>query len=420
MGVHDETSIRVILFSGKKQDWSGWEERFLAKARRKGFKDILLGKVTIPKSTATIDLTTDAGKALQKIVDSNDMAYEQLILSMDITKSGGKVAFGIIKGSKSADYEDGNGTVAWTRLLNKYSPKTAPSLVKLERQFRTSKLKKGADPDDWITSLEELRGRLQEMGSEIKEDQFLIHVLNNLSKEYQLQVLLMEKRINAFADPLTIEDMRSDLNLQFERMNEHEDDDSKSTSEEKALAMIQFKGRCNHCGKYGHKGADCRNKTANKQDHKNGGAKNFGRDGKKGGFKGNCNFCNKYGHKAADCFKKKNSKKGGESANNATEGKADDVVLVCVESDLDYDSCAYSDEDSFDEELINCSNQWIGTHEPNPNLQPFVYFETPFQEQNLNDESGQGPSKKNDAAGKLSFRNCLFQTMKKTMKLLSQ
>ena len=32
MGEHDETSIRVILFSGKKQDWSAWEEQFLAKA----------------------------------------------------------------------------------------------------------------------------------------------------------------------------------------------------------------------------------------------------------------------------------------------------------------------------------------------------------------------------------------------------
>jgi hypothetical protein len=70
------------------------------------------------------------------------------------------VAFGIVKGSKSATYEDGNGQIAWTRLPANYTSKTAPSMVKLEREFRASKLKKGEDHDEWITYLEELRDRL--------------------------------------------------------------------------------------------------------------------------------------------------------------------------------------------------------------------------------------------------------------------
>jgi hypothetical protein len=67
--------------------------------------------------------------AEKKIVDLNDMAYSELILSMDIKKPGGLVAFGIVKGSKSKDYVDENGLVAWSRLTNKYAPKTAPSMV---------------------------------------------------------------------------------------------------------------------------------------------------------------------------------------------------------------------------------------------------------------------------------------------------
>jgi hypothetical protein len=72
----------------------------------------------------------------------------------------------------------------------------APSMVKLERAFRASKLKKGKDPDEWITYLEELRDRLGEMGSTIKEDQFLVHILNNLSKEYKLQVYLWKNELD--------------------------------------------------------------------------------------------------------------------------------------------------------------------------------------------------------------------------------
>ena len=53
---NDEKTIRVITFSGKKTEWPIWEEKFLARAARKKYKDVLLRKVEIPKSTD--DLTT--------------------------------------------------------------------------------------------------------------------------------------------------------------------------------------------------------------------------------------------------------------------------------------------------------------------------------------------------------------------------
>jgi hypothetical protein len=81
---HEGSSIRVIMFTGKEQDWSAWEERFLAKARRKGFKNLLLGKETIPNSSVLIDEATAPRKAQKKILNLNDMAYSELILSMDI------------------------------------------------------------------------------------------------------------------------------------------------------------------------------------------------------------------------------------------------------------------------------------------------------------------------------------------------
>lgn len=43
------TSIKVIPFSGKAVDWPVWSEKFLARARRKGYKNILLGKEVVLK-----------------------------------------------------------------------------------------------------------------------------------------------------------------------------------------------------------------------------------------------------------------------------------------------------------------------------------------------------------------------------------
>ena len=49
-----ETAIRVISFDGKKANWTGWKEKFLAKAKKKGHKDILLGTRAVVKRDESI------------------------------------------------------------------------------------------------------------------------------------------------------------------------------------------------------------------------------------------------------------------------------------------------------------------------------------------------------------------------------
>jgi hypothetical protein len=155
---YEEKSIRVLTFSGKKIDFPVWSEKFLAKARRRGYKNILEGADTIPKESTVLVVTTDEGKKDSAIRDANILAYEELILSVDGTKKTGRVAFQIIKGCKTTANPSGNATMAWKRLNDKYLAKTAPSLLKLKREFTKSKLsKKENDPDEWITDLEEKR-----------------------------------------------------------------------------------------------------------------------------------------------------------------------------------------------------------------------------------------------------------------------
>ena len=86
----DISAIRVLNFTGKKEEWSTWSEKFLAKARRSGIKDVLLGKVSIPKTNEEINEKTDEGKIMMKIFDLNELAYTELILSIDVRTSSGK------------------------------------------------------------------------------------------------------------------------------------------------------------------------------------------------------------------------------------------------------------------------------------------------------------------------------------------
>jgi hypothetical protein len=83
---------------------------------------------------------------------------------MDVKASNGKISFNIVKGYKTKDYLDGNAVSAWEKLKNKYEPVSAPLMIKLDKQFRESPLKKGQDPEAWINESEELRISLYDIG----------------------------------------------------------------------------------------------------------------------------------------------------------------------------------------------------------------------------------------------------------------
>ena len=56
-----------------------WCEKFLAKAKRYGFKDFLLGKLSIPRSDEEFDEMSDIGKEKSRIIKLNEIAYTELI-----------------------------------------------------------------------------------------------------------------------------------------------------------------------------------------------------------------------------------------------------------------------------------------------------------------------------------------------------
>jgi gag-polypeptide of LTR copia-type/Zinc knuckle len=306
----DLSTICVIPFYGKSEEWPTWSEKFLAKSRRYGFKDVLLVKVKIPKTDEVYDMESEEGKKFIIAADMNELAYTELVLSIDDKTSSGKVAFNLVKGCKSKEYVDCNACMAWEQLKSKFEPLSVPSLVKIEKQFRQCALKKGQDPEIWLTELEEYRMKLEELGSSITDNQFMTHILNNMTSDYDLQLALMEKRINDKSSPLTVDEIRDDLNLRFERLNMKSNHESEN-EEHHDVAVFggRFKGKCRNCGMIGHKSRDCKNKF-----RQNG--------GKNGGNQVNlnngayCTYCRRPGHSKINCFKLKNNNNRNSTTSN--------------------------------------------------------------------------------------------------------
>ena len=152
-------SIKVIYFSGKSAGWRVWNQKFMARANRIGYKKILEGKTAIPTQhdyeTAEAKDSKDRTDNDKKTIENyrlNEKANEDLLLSIDEETKTGKVAFNLVDNAVTSANPKGDSKIAWDRLITIYAPKTAPSYIQLKKEFANSKLKSAVhNPDDWIT-----------------------------------------------------------------------------------------------------------------------------------------------------------------------------------------------------------------------------------------------------------------------------
>jgi len=337
MAYDAEKTIRVIPFGGKHEDWPMWSKKFLARSRERCYKEVLLG--------TSEEATTDEAKLKLRL--SNEKAYTDLLLSCS-----DEVSFGAVEEAVTDELPDGDAKKAWANLVAKYEPKTSGTLVLLKKEFFASKMESAeADPDEWIASLERTRQRLRMMKSVVTDEDLMIHILNNLPKDYDAIVEQLEDDLAASGpNKLTLERVRDKLRIKFQRLHRDDAADQKETALAAGNFLPKFKGLCRVCGKQGHKGSDCwqnknkgsgqstanTNPTGGGRGNGGGGNGNGGRrnGGGRGRFDGKCFYCGKTGHRISECRQKQQH----ERANVATEEA--EVVLASfaspkVDSDLD-------------------------------------------------------------------------------------
>ena len=69
----------------------------------------------------------------------------------------------LVRISKKLEFLEGKCTVALNRLVSKYAPYTAFSLLKLKSEFHNNKLKSiKKDPNGWISNFEGLQMQMSE------------------------------------------------------------------------------------------------------------------------------------------------------------------------------------------------------------------------------------------------------------------
>ena len=87
-----ECTIKVIVFSGKKEDFADyWEDKFPASASCRGFQELLTRckPEELPKDYSILDATQADEMEHIRITDLNKEVCEELILSIDTNTAAG-------------------------------------------------------------------------------------------------------------------------------------------------------------------------------------------------------------------------------------------------------------------------------------------------------------------------------------------
>ena len=317
----DQVGLKIEKFSGEKYDWRLWSELFKARLMTKDLLDVLLmDPEDIPDNKTS---STDSETKMLK--EKNMRAYLELIGGMDMKRTKGRIAMNLVVATKSEKYPNGNCAQAWLSLKRKYSPHSAAEISILKKKYTNSRLKKGGDPDTFIDFLERTREQLREMGEEIGDRSFLTDLITKLNSDYENVIEKIQDMLDEEEDDedLDIDKIRERLRSRYDRLNpgpkrffkknekgKEEDDSEDEDEDEGAKAFTSFggfKGKCFKCGKYGHKGRDCKGKRK----------------------KIVCYKCGKEGHIAFKCPENKTKETKTEDEKNEEA----ECVMIGIEED---------------------------------------------------------------------------------------
>ena len=262
-------AIKVLKFTGKESEWDHWSEKLIALARARGFAGILLGTEKAPRADKEIDrkdedhsyeLTEAEREEKKRLRQASGNAYINLQLSCE------ELPYDLVSLAKTEELHDGCARDAWERLTREYDLTEGEDKITLLSMFQQNQLEDvRTNITVWLTSLAIQVNKLKKLNHVLDEEYQITHILASLPREYSsvLEQVKIDRRTGSTL--ITMDEIKKRLKeryLQLKREHGWSEDEMalnmKSSSNQsrnikKGNKGKFFKGRCNHCGKYGHK-----------------------------------------------------------------------------------------------------------------------------------------------------------------------
>ena len=365
-------AIKVLKFEGKESEWECWSEKFIALARARGFAGILLGTEQAPNADEDIDrkkadgsyeLTDAERKEKKRLRQANGNAYINLQLSCE------ELPYDLVSLAKTEELPDGCARDAWERLTSEYDITEGEDKITLLTMFQQNQLEDvRTNITVWLTSLAMQVNKLKKLHHVLDEEYQITHILASLPREYSSVVEQVKIDRRTSSALITMDEVKKRLKeryLQLKREHGWSEDEmalsmksgnNQNKNIKKGSKGKYFKGRCNHCGKFGHKKADCWDLKNKKEKHQENEKKV-----QKVKSKVRCFKCGKLGHYANECRSDKESSGGG---NNET------FAMTCFEVEEDDKNENGDDENKFEAKNSEDDERKVGPGTPRNTKEP--------------------------------------------------
>ena len=242
---------RCLQFSGEKDDFAYWSEKFEGYMHTKKLRGQLLG--------------TDA---------SND--DEKYNIRIELVQCLDKRSIMMLKSECKR-----NGTEAWKRLTAHFSSLETPRVINLLEQLTSLSLKPTEETTDYLIRTETLSSSLEVAREKISEKLLVSVVLKGLPNSY-----VYFKTVHFFSKtPTPFFDLKKALKNFADSQNLKDCGNSSNTKSEAALFVSRdnskkFSGKCFSCNKSGHMKSSCTVKQ--------------------------CSFCKNFGQNECSVFRSQN------------------------------------------------------------------------------------------------------------------
>ena len=352
-------TIRVLAFSGEYEDWDEWSEKYLGMAAERGYRTIMESQEEVPREDLEIEETDEDGEYIRGESERTKLGrLRKMNLKgfRDLQLATTKLAFQLVSLSKTEENPSGCLRSAWQALREEYDVSEGEDRIQLLEDFQQNKLMDArTNVTEWLTSIAQQVSKLAELNHKLDDDYLITHILASLPKEYSS--LVDQAKIDRRRESLDLKELKKRLKercMHLKRENGWSNDEMSLAVTMKNTSRPQgeptrssggggkkFKGKCKHCGKQGHKKAECWElhpelKDANKRERK----------GRQDLSKVKCYNCNKMGHYASSCPEKKKS-----SQDNSTNSHSEGFAMTTFEQeenlkDASSKECAETQEDS--------------------------------------------------------------------------
>ena len=365
-------AIKVLKFTGKESEWDHWSEKFVALARARGFAGILLGTEQAPnadedidrkKSDGSFELTEAERKEKKRLRQANGNAYINLQLSCE------ELPYDLVSLAKTDELPDGCARDACERLTSEYDLTEGEDKITLLTMFQQNQLEDvRTNITAWLTSLAIQVNKLKKLKHVLDEEYQITHSLASLPREYSSVVEQVKIDRRTSSTLITMDEVKKRLMERYLQLKrEHgwsedemavngKSDNNQNKNAKKGNKGKFFKGRCNHCGKFGHKKADCWELKNKKEKHQENEKKV-----QKDKSKVRCFKCGKLGHYANEC---KNDKESSGDGNNET------FAMTCFEETEEDKNENGDDENKFESKHSEDDERKVGLGTPRNTEEP--------------------------------------------------